>query len=59
MFSWYVARVLLLLLLVVVLILLLLLIVHIPDFAAVQPVLKTVPVSLSKYFLFTVLPQCF
>ena len=32
-------------------------IIHFPDFTAVQPVLKSVRVSLTKHFLFTVLPN--
>jgi hypothetical protein len=31
--------------------------IHIPHFTAVRPVLPTVPVPLTKHFLFTVLPK--
>jgi hypothetical protein len=34
-------------------------IIHFPQFAAVQLVLKRLPVSLTKHFVFTVLPKTF
>jgi hypothetical protein len=43
----------------IIIIIIIIIIIHIPLFTAVQPVLKTVPVALTKHFLFTALPKTF
>jgi len=41
----------------IIIIIIIIIIIHFPHLTAVQPVLKTVPVSLTKQFFFTVLPK--
>jgi len=42
---------------IIIIIIISIIIIHIPHFTPVQPFPKTVPVSLTKHFLFTVLPK--
>jgi hypothetical protein len=44
---------------IIIIIIYIIISIQIPYFSAVQPVLTTVPVSLTNHFIFTVLPKTF